>query len=73
MLALTSLSPHPIPSIPSPSPSPPMPLSLSLSLFLPLAVENWGMVTYRNTALLGNATFSSQSDLLRITLVIAHE
>lgn len=36
-------------------------------------MENWGLITYRETALLGNATTSSASELQRITVVVAHE
>lgn len=37
------------------------------------AMENWGLTTYRETALLYNTNTSSASDKLRITMIIAHE
>jgi len=37
------------------------------------AMENWGCVTYRETALLANASTSSASELQRVTVVVAHE
>lgn len=37
------------------------------------AMENWGLTTYRETALLYNTKTSSASDKLRITMIIAHE
>jgi aminopeptidase N len=37
------------------------------------AMENWGLITYRETALLGNTSVSSSSELQRIAVVVAHE
>ncbi|XP_048382848.1 endoplasmic reticulum aminopeptidase 1b [Stegostoma tigrinum] len=37
------------------------------------AMENWGLTTYRESALLYNAATSSASDKLGITMIIAHE
>ncbi|KAK7090085.1 hypothetical protein V1264_009931 [Littorina saxatilis] len=37
------------------------------------AMENWGLITYRETALLYNPRGSSESDRQYVTLVIAHE
>jgi aminopeptidase N len=37
------------------------------------AMENWGLVTYRETALLANVSTSSQSELQRVAVVVAHE
>ena len=37
------------------------------------AMENWGLTTYRETALLFDPEKSSASDKLGITMVIAHE
>jgi aminopeptidase N len=37
------------------------------------AMENWGLITYRETAMLGNETTSSQSELQRVAVVVAHE
>ena len=37
------------------------------------AMENWGLITYRETAMLGNATTSSQAELQRVVVVVAHE
>ena len=37
------------------------------------AMENWGLVTYRETALLGQVGVSSASELQRIAVVVAHE
>ena len=37
------------------------------------AMENWGLITYRESALLASAATSSQSELLRVSLVVAHE
>jgi aminopeptidase N len=36
-------------------------------------MENWGLITYRETALLGNTSVSSSSELQRIAVVVAHE
>lgn len=36
-------------------------------------MENWGLVTYRETALLGSLNSSSASELSRISIVVAHE
>ena len=35
-------------------------------------MENWGLVTYRESALLANGS-SSASDRQRVTVVVAHE
>lgn len=37
------------------------------------AMENWGLTTYQETALLFDPDKSSASDKLGITMVIAHE
>uniref|UniRef100_A0A8C4S0T3 Aminopeptidase n=1 Tax=Erpetoichthys calabaricus TaxID=27687 RepID=A0A8C4S0T3_ERPCA len=37
------------------------------------AMENWGLTTYRESALLFNPKISSASDKLGITMIIAHE
>jgi len=37
------------------------------------AMENWGLVTYRETNLLYNDSVSSPSDKQRIAYVVAHE
>ena len=37
------------------------------------AMENWGCVTYRETALLANNETSSASELQRVAIVVAHE
>nr|XP_020441353.1 aminopeptidase Ey-like [Monopterus albus] len=37
------------------------------------AMENWGLITYRETALLYDEAFSSTSNKERITTIIAHE
>ncbi|KAJ3332171.1 hypothetical protein HDU93_009301 [Gonapodya sp. JEL0774] len=37
------------------------------------AMENWGLVTYRDTALLYDPNFSSASDKERVAVVVAHE
>ncbi|XP_041041968.1 endoplasmic reticulum aminopeptidase 1b isoform X1 [Carcharodon carcharias] len=37
------------------------------------AMENWGLTTYRESALLYNPEISSASDKLGITMIIAHE
>ncbi len=36
-------------------------------------MENWGMITYRETALLYDPEKSSESDKTRVAVVIAHE
>ena len=35
--------------------------------------ENWGLITYRETAMLGNTSTSSQAELQRVAVVVAHE
>ena len=37
------------------------------------AMENWGLITYRETAMLGNVSTSSQAELQRVAVVVAHE
>lgn len=37
------------------------------------AMENWGLITYRETALLYDDAFSSSSNKERIATIIAHE
>jgi aminopeptidase N len=37
------------------------------------AMENFGLVTYRETAMLANTTTSSASELQRVAVVVAHE
>ena len=36
-------------------------------------MENWGLVTYRETALLYNPTEDSESSKQRVAVIIAHE
>lgn len=36
-------------------------------------MENWGLITYRETALLYDERFSSNSNKERIATIIAHE
>jgi hypothetical protein len=36
------------------------------------AMENWGLITYRETALLGNTSVSSTIELQRIAVVVCH-
>lgn len=37
------------------------------------AMENWGLITYRETALLYDEAFSSNSNKERIATIISHE
>ncbi len=37
------------------------------------AMENWGLITYRETALLYDEAFSSNSNKERIATIIGHE
>ncbi len=37
------------------------------------AMENWGLITYRMTALLYDPKVSTDSDMERVAVVIAHE
>lgn len=37
------------------------------------AMENWGLVTFRETALLANESTSSQRELQRVAVVVSHE
>lgn len=37
------------------------------------AMENWGLITYRETAMLANVTTSSSAELQRVLVVVAHE
>ena len=37
------------------------------------AMENWGLITYRETALLYDPKFSSNSNKERIAAIISHE
>ena len=37
------------------------------------AMENWGLITYRETAMLYEDGVSSESNLQRVNVVIAHE
>ena len=46
---------------------------IALSDFAAGAMENWGLVTYRKTALLADPNLSSESSLERVVVVIAHE
>ena len=59
-----------------------LPLLLSLSLFVDLfaipdfaagAMENWGLITYRETALLYDAETNPATSQQRVAVVIAHE
>lgn len=36
-------------------------------------MENWGLITYRETALLYDQNFSSNSNKERVATIIAHE
>lgn len=36
-------------------------------------MENWGLITYRETALLYDPAFSSNSNKERVATIIAHE
>ncbi|XP_042352305.1 aminopeptidase N-like [Plectropomus leopardus] len=53
----------------------PLPKSDQIALpdFNAGAMENWGLITYRETALLYDKTFSSNSNKQRIATIIAHE
>uniref|UniRef100_A0A8P4JVL2 Aminopeptidase n=1 Tax=Dicentrarchus labrax TaxID=13489 RepID=A0A8P4JVL2_DICLA len=53
----------------------PLPKSDQIALpdFNAGAMENWGLITYRETALLYDETFSSNSNKQRIATIIAHE
>ncbi|XP_059191202.1 aminopeptidase Ey-like [Centropristis striata] len=53
----------------------PLPKSDQIALpdFNAGAMENWGLITYRETALLYDETFSSNSNKERIATIIAHE
>ena len=46
---------------------------IGIPAFAAGAMENWGLVLYRETAILGNATSSASSDLQRVAVVVAHE
>eukprot|EP00490_Sorites_sp_Unknown_P015643 CAMPEP_0114659998 /NCGR_PEP_ID=MMETSP0191-20121206/19033_1 /TAXON_ID=126664 /ORGANISM="Sorites sp." /LENGTH=68 /DNA_ID=CAMNT_0001887031 /DNA_START=877 /DNA_END=1080 /DNA_ORIENTATION=+ len=46
---------------------------IALNDFSAGAMENWGLVTYRTTALLADELTSSESTLKWVTTVIAHE
>jgi len=37
------------------------------------AMENWGLITYRETALLFNEGVSSESNKQRVATVVSHE
>ena len=37
------------------------------------AMENWGLITYRETALLFNEGVSSESNKQRVAVVVSHE
>jgi aminopeptidase N len=37
------------------------------------AMENWGLITYRETAMLFDPDMSSESNKQRVTVVITHE
>uniref|UniRef100_A0A3Q3VN26 Aminopeptidase n=1 Tax=Mola mola TaxID=94237 RepID=A0A3Q3VN26_MOLML len=53
----------------------PLPKSDQIALpdFNAGAMENWGLITYRETALLYNEDFSSNSNKERVATIIAHE
>ena len=36
-------------------------------------MENWGLITFRETDLLANASLSSAAELLRVATVVSHE
>ena len=46
---------------------------LAIPDFAAGAMENWGLITYRESAMLGNVSTSAQSQLQRIAVVVAHE
>jgi len=46
---------------------------LAIPDFAAGAMENWGLITYRESAMLGNVSTSAQSHLQRIAVVVAHE
>lgn len=37
------------------------------------AMENWGLITYRETALLFNEGVSSEANKQRVAVVVSHE
>lgn len=37
------------------------------------AMENWGLITYRETAMLYEEGVSSEGNLQRVTVVVTHE
>lgn len=57
-------------SIPFPLPKMDM---IAIPDFAAGAMENWGLITYRETALLANTTTSSASELQRVAVVVSHE
>lgn len=52
---------------------PPAADQIALPDFNAGAMENWGLITYRETALLYDEAFSSNSNKERIATIIAHE
>lgn len=55
------------------SPPSPCPDQIALPDFSAGAMENWGLITYRETALLYNPLASSNGDQEWVATVIAHE
>jgi aminopeptidase N len=55
-----------------PFPLPEMKMA-AIASFAAGAMENWGLVTYRLTALLADVNEASQSSLERVAVVVAHE
>ena len=56
----------------APFPLPKMDM-VSIPDFAAGAMENWGLITYRETALLASNTSSSAAELQRVAVVVSHE
>lgn len=52
---------------------PPASLGLDTPRLVCSAMENWGLITYRSTALLANSNASSTTELQRVAVVVCHE
>ena len=50
-----------------------VPDQIAIPDFAAGAMENWGLITYRETALLYNSNFSTTADKQYVARVIAHE
>ena len=50
-----------------------MPRQMTYGIPHAAAMENWGLITFRETALLASTTKSSASELLRVAVVVSHE